>query len=105
MKILDKYPVVTKKQKYRVIIEEREYGKQSYPIYFAKVYVRHGKVFRWLKVYERVQAATSDCDFVEFAKNTVLSFEQELEKDYNENKLKESNIKKFNEWNGVVDET
>lgn len=104
--MLEKYPVTTDRQKYRVTITSFESVYENY--YKATVYVRRkSKLFKfnkWIKVYytnkEKYHVDNTENGFVELVKTAVNNYEKWLIEQEKINLKFEKNKEQFSQWDG-----
>lgn len=104
--MLEKYPVTTDRQKYRVTITSFESFYEDY--YKATVYVkRKSKLFKtdkWIKVSsttkESYHVDSTENGFVELAKEAVIDYEKWLTEQEEIDLKFEKNKEQFSQWDG-----
>lgn len=101
--MVDKYPVYgpSGRKYYVSIVEERRLG--GYSVF---VYEKKRRLFGLIK-FRNLYVSYCDIsdfghDFIDMAKSAVLSYEERLSDEAEEERLIEEHVKKFEEWDGKV---
>ncbi|MCY1105801.1 hypothetical protein [Shouchella clausii] len=100
--MLTKFPVTTDRGEYRVDIEKSDY----FSYYYARIYqkrnvLRYFSTFKHLATYQGLYSDVEE-DFVAFAKDTVLTYEDDCDAEEIARVKKRKAVEAFHAWDGDI---